>query len=294
MRGAHLPPRPWLRRARACALALVAGVGTAAAAGQFSASVTLVEVYATVTDADGRPVTDLGRDAFVVREDAVAREVQAFAAGEFPLSVALAVDRSWSMAGEPLDQARAASRRFLDELRPADDAMVIGVSSEVETLAPLSHDRAAQQAALAALTPWGSTKLHDAILEAHGRIGAARGRRALLIFSDGQDRGSVASVADVVARVRLADVIVYPVVLGEKNSSLLVQLAAFTGGRAFWIRRASEIEGVFADIARELRHQYLIGFVPAGGGTRGATWRRITVEVPGRNVRVRARPGYFE
>ncbi len=262
---------------------------------QFSSSVTLVEVYATVVDRGGRPVVDLGRDAFVVKEDEVAREVQTFAAGAFPLSVALAIDRSWSMAGAPLDQARSASHRFLADLRPADEAMVIGVSSEVETLAPLSRDREAQRAAVAALSPWGSTKLHDAILEAHGRIGAASGRRALLVLSDGRDRGSAATAAEVVERVRRGHVIVYPVVFGPQNSSLLVQLAAFTGGRAFWVRRAEEIEGVFADVARELRHQYLIGYAPAAASGRAGAWRRITVEVPGRpDVRVRARPGYFE
>lgn len=266
----------------------------AAAAAQFRASVTLVEVYATVTDASGRPVIDLGRDAFAVREDGEPREIQAFAAGDFPLSVALAIDRSWSMAGAPLDQARAASQRFLAELRPADEAMVIGVSSEVETLAPLSRDRDRQRAAVAGITPWGSTKLHDAILEAFARIGAGEGRRALLVFSDGQDRGSIAHASDVVARVRRGDVIVYPVVLGPRNSPLMVQLAAFTGGRAFWIRRASEIEGAFADVARELRHQYLIGYLPTDDRRTGTGWRRITVEVPGRNVTVRARPGYFE
>jgi Ca-activated chloride channel family protein len=87
-------------------------------------------------------------------------------------------------------------------------------------------------------------------------------------------------------------VLVYPVVLGERNSPLLVQLAAFSGGRAAWIRRSSDIGPVFSDIAQELRHQYLIGFVPVEPAT-AAAWRRITVEVPGRQVRVRARPGYF-
>lgn len=295
MRGAPSCGPGW-RAAAGSAVALLAlGLGVAWAHAQFTSTVTLVEVYATVEDETGRPVVDLGRDAFRVSEDGARREIQAFAAGEFPLSVALAVDRSWSMAGEPLAQARAASRLFLDALRPGDAAMVIGVSSEVETLAPLSRDRAVQREALAALTPWGSTRLHDAILEAYDRIGAAQGRRALLVFSDGQDRGSHSPAADVVARVRRDSVIVYPVVLGERNSSLMVQLAAFTGGRAFWIRRASEIEGVFADIARELRHQYLIGFAPGGPQSGGLTWRRITVEVPGRSaLRVRARPGYFE
>lgn len=271
--------------------ATLLGARPGAGAAQFSTSLTLVEVYATVLDPQGRPVTGLRREEFSVREDGAARDIEAFAAGEFPLSVALAIDHSWSMAGRSLEQAKLASRRFLDELRPADDAMVIGVSSEVETLAALSHDRAAQRAAVDSLAPWGSTRLHDAILEAHARIGEGQGRRALLVFSDGNDRGSVAAADQVVSRVHRADVIVYPVVLGPRNSPLLAQLASFTGGRAFWVRRAQQLDEAFAEIARELRHQYLIGYTPAAKPAGG--WRRITVEVPGRNVKVRARPGYY-
>ena len=69
---------------------------------QFSSSVQLVEVYATVTDANGEPVTSLRQSDFEVLEDDVPQQVTAFAAGEFPLTVALGVDRSFSMAGEPL------------------------------------------------------------------------------------------------------------------------------------------------------------------------------------------------
>jgi Ca-activated chloride channel family protein len=286
-------PAPWLAAVVVVAAAVLAGARVAAVAGQFGTSLTLVEVYATVTDANGRPVLGIAREEFVVREDGTPRPIEAFAGGEFPLSVALAIDRSWSMAGTPLEQARLAARRFLDELRPVDDAMVVGVSSEVETIAPLSRDRDAQRAAVAALTPWGSTKLHDAILEAYARVDGTRGRRALLVFSDGNDRGSVATAAEVVARVRRADVLVYPVVLAERNSSLMVQLAAFSGGRAFWARKADQIGDAFGEIARELRHQYLIGYAPPPS-TGASAWRRITLEVPGRDVRVRARPGYFE
>lgn len=278
----------------AMAAITIASWSRIAAPAQFRASVTLVEVYATVTDGAGRPVIDLGRDAFVVREDGERRDIETFAAGDFPLSVALAIDHSWSMAGAPLERARLAARHFLDALRPADEAMIVGVSSEVETLAPLSRDREAQQAAVAAIAPWGSTKLHDAILDAFARIAAGRGRRALIVFTDGHDRGSAAGAADVVARVRRGDVIVYPVVLGPEHSSLMAQLAAFTGGRAFWIRRAAEAERAFSDVARELRHQYLIGYQPGASAGRGDGWRRITLEAPGHDVRVRARPGYFE
>ena len=224
-----------------------------------------------------------------------ARDIDVFAASDFPLSVAIAIDRSWSMAGDRLERARSAARQFLGELRADDEATLIGISSEVETLAPLSRDRAAQRAALDGLRPWGSTKLHDALLESVARVEAAQGRRALIVLSDGEDRGSRASADEVVERARRTPVLIYPVTIARRNSPLMAQLASFTGGRAFWLHGAQDLDRTFAAIAQELRQQYLIGYrpaVPPHPSAAGA-WRRITLETPGRPLKVRARPGYY-
>ncbi len=135
----------------AAALALAASGGGGAAqeqerAGEFSSRVQLVEVYATVTDAKGEPVTGLERDDFEVLEDNQRQDVSTFAAGEFPLTVALGVDRSWSMAGDRLRLAKQASQSFLRELKPDDRSMVVAISSEAEVIAPLSTDRFTQVA----------------------------------------------------------------------------------------------------------------------------------------------------
>src|SRR6185436_3406448 len=111
---------------------------------QFSSRVQLVEVYATVTDAAGQPVTRLRQSDFEVDEDGVRQDISTFAAGEFPLTVALGVDRSWSMAGEPLRLAKQASLSFLRALRPDDRSMVVAINNEAAVIAPLSSDRAAQ------------------------------------------------------------------------------------------------------------------------------------------------------
>jgi Ca-activated chloride channel family protein len=259
---------------------------------QFAAQVTLVEVYATVTNADRQPVAGLTREDFRVLDNGEPRDIEVFAASDFPLSVAIAVDRSWSMAGRRLEQARTAGRQFLGQLREQDEAMLVGISSEVETLAPLTRDRAAQYLALDALTPWGATKLHDALLEALARIETAQGRRALVVLSDGQDRGSRASAEEVAERARRTPVLIYPVTIARQNSSLLAQLASFTGGRAFWLREPDELGEAFGAIAQELRQQYLLGFRPPASSPTVA-WRRITVEANGRALKVRARPGYY-
>lgn len=264
-------------------------LATACAGAQFAAGTDLVEVYATVTDQRGTPVVTLGRDDFEVRENGVLQRVTAFAAGDFPLSVALALDRSWSMAGQPLHHVRDAARAFLAELRPEDEAMLVTIGSEVETAVPFSRDRAVLVAAVDSLEPWGSTPLHDAIIECLDRIAPARGRRALVILSDGLDRYSRASADEVRGRARKAGVLIYPVVIGSAAPSLLADLAQITGGRTVRVDRTSGLARAFTDIAFELRHQYLLGYEPPAG-PRG--WRRLAVAVSGRELVVRARSGY--
>ncbi|MGH7339431.1 MAG: hypothetical protein ACREKH_02985, partial [Candidatus Rokuibacteriota bacterium] len=97
------------------------------AVAQFSSQVQLVEVYATVTDTKGEMVPGLRRGDFEVYENNQLQDVSAFAAGEFPLTVALGVDRSWSMAGDRLRLAKEASRAFLRALTPADRSMVVAI-----------------------------------------------------------------------------------------------------------------------------------------------------------------------
>jgi Ca-activated chloride channel family protein len=260
---------------------------------RFSSGVQLVEVYATVTNEKGEPVRGLGREAFEVVEDGQPQEVQAFAAGDFPLSVALAIDRSASMDGERLERAKAAGVAFLDGLRPSDQAAVISISNRVETVAPLSTDRPAQRAAIGALSAWSTTSLHDAIIEAIGLVQAGTGRRALVLLSDGVDRYSRASVTQALDRARRSDVLVYPIALGRRTTPLFPRLAALTGGRSFHLEKPDELQATLAGIARELREQYLLGYVPARPAQETPTWHSIDVRVSGPGLRVRARDGYF-
>jgi Ca-activated chloride channel family protein len=141
--------------------------------------VDLVEVYATVTDDKGKVVTNLTRDDFDVLEDGARQEITAFTGGEFPLAAAVAIDHSFSMGTERLAAAKSAARIFLGALRPADEAMVVAVGSEITAVTPLSTDRRAQFAAVDALGRWGTTALHDAIIEAINAIQPARSRPPL-------------------------------------------------------------------------------------------------------------------
>jgi Ca-activated chloride channel family protein len=291
-------------QATACAmtLAMAGGVlrGTAVRAAQdaipqFSSRVQLVEVYATVTDAGGGPVTGLKASDFEVDEDNVPQDISTFAAGEFPLTVALGVDRSWSMAGTPLRLAKQASQSFLRALKPDDRSMVVAISNEGDVIAPLSDERAAQIDAIERLDPWSTTALYDTIIATLDRLEPEQGRQALVVFSDGTDRYSHASAAEVLERARRGNALVYPIAFGKQRPAILAELANASGGRSFLLKDARELEPTLATIARELRYQYLLGYAPREPIARGShQWRSIRVALrnarPG--VRVRARDGY--
>lgn len=274
----------------ACALLIAGG----AASGQFRSGVNVVEVYATVTDPKGVPLTGLERKDFVVREDGAVQDITTFAAGQFPLAVAVAFDRSFSMAGPLLVNAKTAARSFLGELRPDDQSMLIAIGSQTEVLAPLSSDRAAQYAALDALDAFGTTGLYDAIIAAIDAIQPAAGRRALVLLSDGADRYSTARAASALERARASDVLIYPIAFGRTRPPVFAELAALTGGRSHHVKDARHLPETLRAVAAELRNQYLLGYSPSRPIQPGRSeWRSITVTTERPSATVRARDGYL-
>jgi Ca-activated chloride channel family protein len=281
--------------ARLLEAAIVPLIGATLAAGQFTSGVSLVEVYATVTDARGEPVTGLAAADFRVLEDGEPQTVTAFAAGDFPLSVVVALDRSFSMAGPRLDAAKRAAAAFIGALRPDDEVMVLAVGSEVETITPPVAARDAQATRWAAIDAWGTTPLYDATRWSIDVVQTRKGRRALLIISDGVDRGSESTAAELLEHARRADVLVYPVAIGKERTPVLAELASVTGGRSI-ATDPRQLEPALAALARELRSQYLLGYTPARAASDSPGWRAIDVQLTradARSLRIRARDGYF-
>src|SRR5689334_8503361 len=136
------------RELAACGLALVVltvwliGAAAAEPEGQshaesrFASGVQLIEVYTTVTDREGQPVTGLTKEDFTVYDNEQPQAISVFTAGNAGLSVAVALDHSFSMAGERLQIMKQATETFLDALAPADQAMLIGIGSTVDVIAP--------------------------------------------------------------------------------------------------------------------------------------------------------------
>ena len=248
---------------------------------QFSTGVQLVEVYATVTDANGGLITGLKREDFEVQEDQELQEISAFAAGEFPLTVVLGIDRSWSMAGDPL---------------AAGEGSVPGVSASAEACRSIDgrrhrqrcrgHRAALERSCAAAACDRRARSLeHDITARRDHRdagppgsgAGTVGGRRVLGRCRPIQrcDRRAVWSSAHV--RVRRSSIRSRS---GENRPPLAAELAVVSGGRSFLIRDARALDETFTTIARELRYQYLLGYTPMKPGRSGAPeWRSIRVAV---------------
>lgn len=273
---------------------MLAALAGGSARAQFTSGVNLVEVYASVTDGRGEPVRGLGRNDFELREDGELQHITNFQTGDFSLSVAVALDRSFSMAGQRLELAKAGARAFLGELRPRDEAMIIAIGSAVDAVTPLSTERPRQLEAVSRLDAFGTTGLHDAIISSIDAVQPAKGRRALVLLSDGNDRYSRATAEAALERARSADVMIFPIALGATRPPLFAELATLTGGRSHHVRDPDRLPATLRAIARELHEQYLIGYTPKTPIVAGSDeWRSIAVTVKRPGVQVRARDGYL-
>ena len=274
---------------------LVATARTKNAGYTETVDVEVVQVTTTVTDAGGRFVQGLTRDAFRVREDGVLQKLTAFKGENIPLEVVVAVDVSESMTAA-MPTLKAAVRGFLGALRPGDQVSLLAFNDNIFTLARRSTDPQVRLKAVDRLSPWGGTALYDAILTAVGAVGKQPGRRALVVFTDGEDQNSVSTIKRVETRLETSDATIYTIGLGRSvnNPALaatLEHIASTSGGRAFVVDSVKELDKVFGEIVEELSHQYLLSYA-SSNEARDGSWRKIQVEVADKRLRVRHRQGY--
>jgi Ca-activated chloride channel homolog len=256
--------------------------------------VDVVQVTATVTDGRGRFIGGLTRGNFRVYEDDVPQAISTFFSQDIPLEIVVAMDVSGSMKAS-MPTVKLAVKKFLSALRPADRVTVLTFNDNVFTLARPSVDLAARLRAIDRMTAWGGTALYEVIVKAVEQLGRQSGRRALVVFTDGEDVSSRIPIEVVERRLETSDVVVYPIGQGRAPTvpmlkSLLERLAEKSGGRAFFEDLPS-LDDVFARLIDELSNQYLLGYARRDAA-RDSRWRKLRVEVPGRDVKIRARQGY--
>jgi VWFA-related protein len=274
---------------------LVARVRTKEAEFAPGVDVDVVQVAATVTDGKGRFIRGLDKDSFRIFEDGVAQPVTHFVGEGTPRELVVAVDMSGSMK-EAMPLCRQAVKKFLLSLKAEDRLTLLAFNDNVFTLARSETDPGARARAVDRLAPWGGTALYDVVLRALSLLDRQRGRRALILFSDGEDRSSQATVEDVERRLEVSDAPIYVIGQGrglrEKSlKRVLDRLGETSGGRAFYTDRVEELPDVFVQIAEDLQNQYLLAYDPTNS-ERDGSWRTIKVEVAGQPYKVRARQGY--
>jgi Ca-activated chloride channel homolog len=257
-------------------------------------NVEVVQVTVTVGDGRGHFVRGIPRSAFKVWEDGTPQTITHFASEDVPLELISAVDISGSM-GPAMPKVKTAVKEFLGSVPSQGLVTLIGFNDNIITLTRKTMDRAERIKAVDRLAPWGSTALYDMLLRGTDMLGRQTGRKAFVVFTDGEDQGSHVMLADVERRLQSSDVTLYMIGQGrgvtlENLKRVMDRLATPTGGRALFTDNIDELHDAFTDLLDELSNQYLLGYVSTNNA-RDNAWRRIKVEVEGHHD-VRARQGY--
>jgi Ca-activated chloride channel family protein len=255
--------------------------------------VDMVQVPVVVTDDDGRFVPGLTRNDFKIFEDNRPQVITHFANENIPLELVAALDVSGSMA-DFIPSLKAASKRFQAAIPPQTPVTLYAFNENVFALVRRSTDPAKRAQVIEKLDSWGGTALYDAIVQSIDTVGRQAGRRAVIVFSDGEDQSSHTTLAAAERRVEGSDATVYMIGQGRAAErpglqKIMQRIAEVSGGRAFFSQDLERLDKAFQEIIEDLSHQYLVSYAPPDGPA--GAWRRIKVDVTGGH-RVRARQGY--
>ena len=271
--------------------ALSAGVHREPQQPVFAARTSLVRVDVSVTER-GRPVNGLRPVDFDIRDNGVPQQVEFVLTERMPLSVALVLDVSGSVAGDRLDHFRSAIDGVLERLRKDDRVALVTFSHAITIDHASPSDRGVLHARLSATKGAGGTALFDASYAGLTLANQADERGLQIVFSDGLDTASWLSPARVLEIAKRTEVVTYVVSSqGSPQDRFLSDLGGLTGGAHLKVESTKELESAFASILEEFRHRYLLSYQPTGVAAGG--WHRIAVNVRRPGVTVKARPGYL-
>lgn len=266
-----------------------------------------VVLNCTVVDSDGRLVQDLTRDDFHVFEDNVPQTIVAFQHSDIPVSMGILIDNSGSMR----DKRAAVNAAALDLVRasnPSDEAFVVNFSDEAFLDQDFTSDINKLRQGLAHIESRGGTALYDAVVASADQLaqGARRPKQVLLIVTDGEDNASTLNLEQTIRRVQdLQGPVVYSIGLlfgedakgGEAHRArrALQLLSDETGGMAFFPRSLADVDTIAAEVARDIRNQYTIGYHSTKPMNQGG-YRVIRVDAKAAHhgkLYVRTKAGYY-
>jgi VWFA-related protein len=266
------------------------------------------EVVLNVTVLDGtKLVQDLTRDNFELFEDGIRQKVLSFQHTDLPVSIALVVDNSGSM----FRKRPSVNKSALDLIaasNPEDEAFVVNFSDEAFIDQDFTSDSGKLRDGLTHIDSRGGTALYDAVVASADKLVAAakHPKQVLILITDGEDNASTLSLEQTIRRVQeLSGPVIYSIGLlfGDEMSKAEVKharralemLSTETGGVAFFPKSIEQVDEIAAEVARDIRSQYTIGY-HSTKPTSEPGFRRIQVNVEGKSgnkLVARTRTGYF-
>ena len=276
----------------------------------FKVNVKLVNVFTTVTDASGAPVSSLKQEDFEVFEDGTAQKIAVFhRESELPLSIVIAIDTSLSTRGDQRLELESARRFAHAILRPIDGISLFQFSEIVDQITPFTSDVRVIDRAINRVHSGAATALYDTLYLGSDALLDRRGRKVMVVITDGGDTVSKTSYQEAVREAQAAEVILYSIIIVPIESSAgrdiggehaLIQLSRDTGGKYFYASGLDQLDAAFRQISEELRTQYLIAYYPS---TRLADsdYRRIEIKIDPQtkdyanpaDLQIRHRTGYY-
>lgn len=303
---------------RACLLAALLGLAGRGPAQDaeprpvFGSGLELVSVTISVRDDKGKLVGDLGPDDFAVYEDGRRQTPVVFASpamlgGEVPLedenfavNLGLLMDTSESMVKE-LRLSQEAAARFLESIPRARDLITIFFDHDIRISRYNSENQQGLFRRIMDTKGSGYTALYDAITVYLSRVEDARGRKVLVVLTDGEDTTSATTLAELIQLVKASPVTIYPVAFSGTYSmgsnraitarGVLMQLAELSGGAVFAPTASRDLATVYSAILDELKAQYVLGYVSDNKRADGK-FRQLKVKTPLKGLRIRHRRGY--
>ena len=268
--------------------------------------VRLVNVFVTVTDPHGGPVGNLTKDNFRLSEDGIEQKISVFdKESALPLSIILAVDTSLSTKKDlPLELASA--RRFAHSiLRPVDGLSLYQFSEIVDEITPFTSDLRTIDRGIDRIHVGTATAVYDALYLGSRALEKRKGRKVMVVITDGGDTVSKTDYRDAVRAAQEAEAIVYSLIIVPVEASAgrdtggehaLIQLSEDTGGKYYYASSLPQLDSAFHQISDELRMQYLLAYYPSRRFSN-SEFRRLAVTVDGvpqgSDYRVRHRTGYY-
>jgi Ca-activated chloride channel homolog len=266
-----------------------------------------VRLNASVIDGSGRTVETLSQDAFHVYEDGVPQTILGFRHEDLPVSLGILIDSSGSMY-DKRPAVDAASLNLVKLSNRQDEAFLVDFSSEAYIDQDFTDSIAKLQSGLSYIKSSGGTALYDAVIASADYLSknAKRTKQVLLIITDGDDNASSATLESAIRRVQDLDgpaIYCIGLLFGEDVShsdarhsrEVLSELAAQTGGQAYFPKGLKDVDGIAQEVAQDIRTQYTIEYRSTKPPSLGG-YREIHVDAKEkgfRGLQVRTRTGYF-